>query len=166
LGSLFRFAPTLLDFLGRAHREGHSPGAVGLRIPRSRRPVLGRANLGRHPSALPRGRSNALSLKATGRSPVCSEGLSAWQRCLQRRLGVSPSTRQTLRATALAGAAIPGLGWTWRHAKRKRCNQSVIISLSACLAAKKYETWIWSIRQVPADLVTRLRVSSLLVRFS
>src|ERR1700733_6978328 len=36
----------------------------------------------------------------------------------------------------LAGAAIPGLGWTWRHAKRRRCNQSVIISLRDCLAAK------------------------------
>ena len=67
--------------LVRDRRAGDPPGSVGIRMARSRRPVLGRANLGRHPSALPRGRSNALSLKATGRSPVCSEGLSAWERC-------------------------------------------------------------------------------------
>ena len=49
--------------LVRDHRAGVSPGAVGVRLPRSGRPVLGRADLGRHPNALPPGRSDALPLR-------------------------------------------------------------------------------------------------------
>ena len=39
--------------VGRDHRAGDAPGAVGVRVPGPGRPVLGRADLGRHPSALP-----------------------------------------------------------------------------------------------------------------
>jgi hypothetical protein len=38
----------------RDHRAGVTPGAVGVRFPRTGRPVLGRADPGRHPDALPR----------------------------------------------------------------------------------------------------------------
>ena len=48
--------------LVRDRRAGVSPGAVGVRLPRSGRPVLGRADPGRHPDALPRGRSDAVPL--------------------------------------------------------------------------------------------------------
>ena len=48
--------------LGRTHRAGDSPRAVGVRVPRSGRPVLGRADLGRHPSAIP-GPTDALPLR-------------------------------------------------------------------------------------------------------
>src|SRR6478752_4586821 len=43
----------------RDHRAGVTPGAVGVRFPRTGRPVLGRADPGRHPDALPRRRSDA-----------------------------------------------------------------------------------------------------------
>ena len=53
--------------LVRDRRAGVSPGAVGVRLPRSGRPVLGRADLGRHPNALPPGRSDALPLRGPRR---------------------------------------------------------------------------------------------------
>ena len=62
--------------LVRDRRAGVSPGAVGVRLPRSGRPVLGRADLGRHPNALPPGRSDALPLRGprTPRTPSASAG--------------------------------------------------------------------------------------------
>jgi hypothetical protein len=43
-----------------------SPGAVGVRLPSSGRPVLGRANLGRHPNALPQGRCRRPTARGPG----------------------------------------------------------------------------------------------------
>ena len=56
--------------LVRADRAGDAPGALGLWVPRTGRSVLGRADLGRYPGALPPGRLDALPLRAVdqGRS--------------------------------------------------------------------------------------------------
>ena len=83
--------------LVRAHRAGDTPGALGLRVPRTRRSVLGRADPGRYTRfALPPVRFNALLLRAAGRdrSGIRAGALSRFAQQLHSGSGWSVPVRR------------------------------------------------------------------------
>ena len=70
--------------LVRDRRAGVSPGAVGVRLPRSGRPVLGRADVGRHPNALSPSRPDALPLR--GATAACATPETIYRRGMRVHL--------------------------------------------------------------------------------